>query len=133
MMLRVPAHSLAAAAVVAAALAFGGCTDNDARTGTDSSGGTPATTGDRPREGYPQREVEKFVTSCSAQPGASDAYCRCAIGQIEARLPFEQFEAATRAIANEKPASRAAERAIQLAIRTCRKRAARSGAPPKRR
>jgi hypothetical protein len=61
-----------AAVVSAALLAFGACGD----------------------DGYPQEVVDNFMESCTAQVGASQSYCRCAIDRLQENLSFDDFQAA---------------------------------------
>jgi hypothetical protein len=43
---------------------------------------------------YPPQVVENFMSSCTAQPGATDAACSCAIERIQEEMTLDEFQAA---------------------------------------
>jgi hypothetical protein len=45
-------------------------------------------------DGYPPAVVDNFMESCTAQVGASQSYCRCAIERLQESMSFEDFQAA---------------------------------------
>ncbi len=115
-------HSLLALAL-AATFALAGCGDDEKKDSGGSGSGTTNTTQSETAGGdkYPQQVVDNFMKSCTAQPGATDAYCKCTIEELQAKLPFDKFKNADQAIQNDKKADPEAQKAIQDAIKTCRK------------
>jgi hypothetical protein len=60
--------------------------------------------------------VQNFMTSCVAQPGATEAACECAIDRIQETMTLEEFIQADRRIreGGEPPA------AVAAAVAECR-------------
>jgi hypothetical protein len=66
--------------------------------------------------GYPSQVVENFMTSCTAQPGASESECQCAIDRIQETMTLEEFAAEEqRIVRGERPSDE-----IIAAINECR-------------
>jgi len=84
-----------AALAVAALLALGACGGDD---------------------GYPQEVVDNFIESCTAQVGASQSYCRCAIDRLQESMSFEDFQAAEAQITS---GSENLPQELQNAVDTC--------------
>jgi hypothetical protein len=98
---------------VAAALSLGACG------GDDSSDPAKDTGGDRgPRYPYPATTVRAFVNSCAEN--GSRAVCQCAIDRLQETLPFKDFDAADKAIRQDKPLSASTRRTIDEATEACR-------------
>jgi hypothetical protein len=47
---------------------------------------------------FPDQVVQNFITSCVAQPGATEAECQCAIDRIQEKMTLEEFIRADRAV-----------------------------------
>jgi hypothetical protein len=66
--------------------------------------------------GYPPQVVENFMASCTAQPGASESECSCAIERIQETMTLEEFaEEEARITRGERPSDE-----IIAAINECR-------------
>ena len=66
--------------------------------------------------GYPPQVVENFMASCTAQPGASQSECQCAIDRIQETMTLEEFAAEeARITRGERPSDE-----IIAAINECR-------------
>ena len=91
---------------VAALCALAGCGGGDS--GGDSS------------NGYPKTVEDNFIKGCSAQPGATEPKCQCALDKIEAKLSYDEFQKADAAAREGKNADPKAEQALQDAIKACR-------------
>ena len=71
-------------------------------------------------EEYPDEAVENFVESCKAQEGATEEACRCVIDRLKQTMPYEEFEAADRAVREEKPLKPESRRKRERAASQCR-------------
>jgi hypothetical protein len=71
-------------------------------------------------DGYPQESIDEFVRECDAQPNASEAQCRCVIARLQETMPFDEFERADRALANQGPVDEASLAKLQQAVEVCR-------------
>ena len=69
---------------------------------------------------YPQAAEDNFMASCRAQPGASEATCRCVFDELEERLSYEDFQKAETAIVNGRPAPEEVQEQVLEAISECR-------------
>ena len=109
---------------LAAALLFAGCGgdggDKPAPKGFGGSS-TSSQTASANADGYPAEVVKNFMTSCTAQAGATTSYCRCTIEELQRRLPYDEFKNADAAIQKGGKASANAQAAINAAIKKCRK------------
>jgi hypothetical protein len=47
--------------------------------------------GDSGGDSYPSEVVDNFMSSCTAG-GLSESQCRCTIDEIQAAIPFEDYE-----------------------------------------
>ena len=105
---------------MAAALALGACGgDSDSESDAGKSLGSGAGKGvSGPRYPYPSPTVRAFVNSC-AQNG-SRAVCQCTIDRLQQTLPFKDFDAADRAIRQDKPLLPATRQTIDEATEACR-------------
>lgn len=66
--------------------------------------------------GYPPQVVENFMASCTAQPGASQSECSCAIERIQQTMTLDEFAAEeARITRGERPSQE-----IIAAINECR-------------
>jgi hypothetical protein len=41
---------------------------------------------------YPPEVIENFMDGCTAQPGATESYCRCSIDRIQNDVRFDEFK-----------------------------------------
>ena len=71
-------------------------------------------------EEYPEESVESFVESCAAQPNTTEAACRCVIERLQETMPYEEFQAADRAVQEEKPLKPESRRKLERAAAACR-------------
>jgi hypothetical protein len=76
--------------------------------------------GEEDERGYPEEAVATFVTTCSAQPGASRAACRCMIDRLQATMPYDEFRAADEAAREDREPTRAATAKLRAAADRCR-------------
>ena len=65
---------------------------------------------------FPDQVVQNFMTSCVAQPGATEATCQCTIDKIQETMTLEEFIRADRAVREgaDLPA------AVAAAVEECR-------------
>jgi hypothetical protein len=42
--------------------------------------------------GYPQQVVQNFMSSCTAQPGATEEACKCSIERLQEEMTFEEYQ-----------------------------------------
>ena len=98
-----------ATGLVAVACALAGC-------GGDGDGGSGGS-GD-----YPPEVEENFVKSCSSQPQANEAFCKCTYERIKKTVPYEEFKKAEKALSESQgAASKEVEAALNKAVEACRK------------
>ncbi|HEY3141059.1 MAG TPA: hypothetical protein VGJ86_08005 [Acidimicrobiales bacterium] len=88
---------LAAAALLVVAAACSGDDDDSGNAPSSREGGeTTSTSGDQPADinaaAYDEEIRSNFVGSCTAG-GSTEDFCRCAIDQIAANVPLEDFVA----------------------------------------
>jgi hypothetical protein len=67
-------------------------------------------------DGYPQEVIDNFMDSCTAQVGASESYCRCAIERLQSSMSFDDFQAAEAKIT---AGSENLPRELQEAVDSC--------------
>lgn len=69
---------------------------------------------------YPEKSVKAFVDTCSKQPGASRAACRCMIERLQETMSYAEFVAADNAARQGgEPNARAAAK-LEAAADRCR-------------
>ena len=100
--------ALAATALV---VVLAGCNGGDGATPETETG--PA--------GYPQEAVANFVSECRAQPGATEAACRCVIDELQRTMPYEEFREADEALLEEREPDEAALEKLTEAAEACRR------------
>ncbi|MDZ4278247.1 MAG: hypothetical protein U1B78_03815 [Dehalococcoidia bacterium] len=73
----------------------------------DGDEGEPAATEELPTpatsdngEQYPPTVIENFLEACTAQPGATDAYCSCAIEEIQKEFSLDEYAELERRLAD---------------------------------
>jgi hypothetical protein len=111
------------AAVSLAALAFAaGCGDDDGNGdgGGNGNGDDNGAEQNGGGEDYPQAAIDNFLESCTAQPGASDSECECAIDEIQAEIPFEEFKEVDEALRENRDPPGDSQERINDAVRQCR-------------
>ena len=73
-------------------------------------------------DGYSADTRDNFVEACSAQPGATTSYCRCAYERISKTVPFDEFKRIDKDLGGDlEKASKPVRDAFQKAIEDCRK------------
>ena len=119
------------AALSLAALAFAaGCGDDDDNgnggngnggdNGAEQNGGGNGAEQNGSGSDYPQAAIDNFLDSCTAQPGATDSECECAIDEIQAELPYEEFEKVDEALREGRDPPADSREAINDAVQKCR-------------
>jgi hypothetical protein len=109
--------ALAAAALIAGCGGDGG--DKAAPKGF--GGSSTSETASAKAGKYPAAVVQNFMKSCTAQAGATASYCRCTVEELQRQLPYNEFKDADAAIQKGGKAPAKAQRALDAAIKKCRK------------
>jgi hypothetical protein len=100
-------------------LALSACGGDDSDSGAGEGIGSEAGSGvNGPRYPYPAATVREFVSSCAEN--GSRAVCECTIERLQQTLPFKDFDAADRAIRQERPLSDSTRKTIDEATESCR-------------
>ena len=110
-----------ATGLVAVACALAGC-------GGDDGGGESGGGGD-----YPPEVEENFVKSCSSQPQANEAFCKCTYERIKETVPYEDFKKAEESLSSSQDqAPKEVQDALTKAVEACRKELVRASRPRRR-
>lgn len=110
--------------LLAAAALLAGCGGDDEgdKAAPKGFGGTNTSeTASAKADEYPKPVVDNFMKSCTDQPNATESYCRCTVEELQRTLPYDKFKAADAAIQRGGKASPEARKAIEAAIKKCRK------------
>ena len=99
-------------------LALSACGGDDSDSGDKSGGGNAGSGESGPKHPYPPATVREFVNACAKN--GSRSVCQCTIEQLQETLPFEDFDAADRAIRQDRPLSESTRKTIDEATETCR-------------
>jgi hypothetical protein len=75
--------------------------------------------GDGSDNGYSKAAETNFLKACTAQAGASQDKCQCALDKIEEKVPFDEFKKADEALREGKQAPAATEKKLQDAVKEC--------------
>ena len=86
-------------------------TDTEEDTGDTGGGGG---------EEYPQNAINNFLESCTAQEGATQSECQCAIDQIQQEIPYDEFVEIDTALREGRDPPPGSQEKITEAIRECR-------------
>jgi hypothetical protein len=106
---------------LAAAALLAGCGGDGGDKATPKGFGGSSTSATANASEYPAPVVQNFMKSCTAQSGATASYCRCTIEELQRQLPYDEFKSADAAIQKGDKAPPKAQRAIDAAIKKCRK------------
>lgn len=71
-------------------------------------------------DGYPEKSVSAFVTTCSKQPGASREACSCMIERLQATMTYDEFLAADEAARQDREPTAASAAKLRAAADRCR-------------
>jgi hypothetical protein len=82
----------------------------------NGDGGGPSAGGDE----YPEAAVDNFLDSCTAQPGATDSECECAIEEIQSEIPYEEFVEVDEALREGRDPPPGSQEEINDAVTKCR-------------
>ena len=96
--------------------------ENGGNGGVETDGGDEPDTGGDGAGGddYPQFAIDNFMNSCTAQEGATQSECRCAINQIQQEIPYDEFVEIDTAIREGRDPPPGSQEKITEAIRECR-------------
>ena len=72
---------------------------------------------------YPAPAVRRFIRECVRSAPDERRTCRCVVGDLQTRLPYEEFAAADRAIRRGQAMPERARREFDAATRYCRESA----------
>ncbi len=70
-------------------------------------------------DGYPQESIDAFVQECRAQLNTSERQCSCVIERLQEAMPYEEFEAADKALKENREPDEASVEKLRAAVTAC--------------